>query len=76
MKTIVVFLLKAYKIFLTPIFVGIFGHGCKFTPSCSEYMGQAVERFGITKGLILGTKRFARCHPFSKGHFDPLPARI
>lgn len=75
MKQILVLIFKTYKLLITPIFVGVFGHGCKFTPSCSEYMGQAIERFGATKGLVLGTKRFLRCHPFSKGNFDPVPAK-
>jgi len=76
MKTFLVFLLRTYKALVTPILVGIFGHGCKFTPSCSEYMGEAIERFGVTKGLVLGTKRFLKCHPFSRGNFDPVPAKI
>jgi putative component of membrane protein insertase Oxa1/YidC/SpoIIIJ protein YidD len=39
-------------------------------------MGEAIERFGIFKGFVLGLKRFGRCHPFSKGNFDPVPLRI
>jgi len=76
MKQILVLIFKTYKLLITPIFVGVFGHGCKFTPSCSEYMREAVESFGAVKGLALGVRRFIRCHPFSKGHFDPVPARI
>jgi putative membrane protein insertion efficiency factor len=73
MKSFLIFLTKVYKVVVTPILVGLFGHGCKFTPTCSEYTGQAIERFGIANGLWLGTKRFLRCHPFSKGNFDPVP---
>jgi putative membrane protein insertion efficiency factor len=76
MKKILTVLLKGYKKLITPILVGAVGHGCRFTPSCSEYTLEAVERFGTAKGLVLGGKRFLRCHPFSKGHFDPVPARI
>jgi putative membrane protein insertion efficiency factor len=76
MKSILIFLLKVYKSFLTPILAGLIGHGCKFTPTCSEYARESVERFGAVKGLALATKRFLRCHPFSKGHFDPVPARV
>jgi len=45
---------------------------CRFTPTCSEYTYQAVEKYGATKGLFLGLKRIIRCHPFSKGGYDPL----
>jgi putative membrane protein insertion efficiency factor len=46
---------------------------CRFYPSCSQYMLQAVERFGPLKGTFLGLKRLMRCHPFNDGGYDPLP---
>jgi len=45
---------------------------CRFTPTCSEYTYQAVEKYGVFKGLFLGLKRIIRCHPLSKGGYDPL----
>jgi putative membrane protein insertion efficiency factor len=45
---------------------------CRFVPTCSEYTYQAVEKYGVVKGLFLGLKRIIRCHPFSKGGYDPL----
>ncbi|GIW64331.1 MAG: putative membrane protein insertion efficiency factor [Patescibacteria group bacterium] len=45
---------------------------CRFTPTCSKYTYQAVEKYGSIKGLFLGLKRIIRCHPFSKGGYDPL----
>lgn len=45
---------------------------CRFRPSCSEYTYQAVEAYGIMRGLFLGFKRIARCHPWNKGGYDPL----
>lgn len=45
---------------------------CRFTPRCSEYTYQAVEKYGSWKGLWLGLKRISRCHPWNKGGFDPL----
>lgn len=45
---------------------------CRFYPSCSEYMRQAVIKYGIFKGMYLGIFRILRCHPFSKGGYDPL----
>ena len=48
---------------------------CRFTPSCSEYTYQAVERYGIIAGLWLGFRRILLCHPWSKGGFDPVPRK-
>jgi uncharacterized protein len=45
---------------------------CKYTPSCSEYAKQAIEKYGSVKGSLLATKRLAKCNPFSKGGEDPL----
>ena len=46
---------------------------CRFTPTCSEYMKQAIEKYGVIKGFWLGVKRICRCHPFNKGGYDPVP---
>ena len=48
---------------------------CRFTPTCSEYMKEAVERYGF-RGFVLGVKRILRCHPFGKSGFDPVPKKI
>jgi len=45
---------------------------CRFTPTCSEYTAQAVEKYGTAKGLFLGLKRVLRCHPWSEGGQDLL----
>ena len=45
---------------------------CKFYPTCSEYTKQAIEKYGVIKGSILGLARIIRCNPFSKGGYDPL----
>ena len=45
---------------------------CRFTPTCSEYTYQAVERYGVVRGLGLGFRRVLRCHPWSKGGLDPV----
>ena len=76
MKKILILFLKAYKAIVTPIFVSAFGHGCRFSPSCSDYTSEAVERFGVLKGLVLGIRRFLRCQPFSKGYLDPVPVKV
>jgi hypothetical protein len=46
---------------------------CRFTPTCSEYMYQAIQRYDIMKGTYMGLRRILRCHPWNKGGYDPIP---
>ena len=71
MSRILLFLLKIYKKFFSPIFKAC-GIECKFYPTCSEYMRQAILKYGAFKVFYLGLKRFFKCNPFSKGGYDPL----
>ena len=71
MKKIFINLLKIYKKFISPIFYGM-GVRCKYYPTCSEYMKQAIEKYGVIKGTYLGIKRLLKCNPFSKGGYDPV----
>ena len=71
MKKIFIALICLYKRFLSPIFQKM-GIRCRYYPSCSEYSKQAIEKYGVLKGVFLGIKRILRCNPFSKGGYDPL----
>jgi len=54
-----------YRVLLSPFVVALLGHGCRYELSCSEYTVQKVEKDGVLKGLSLGARRLATCHPFS-----------
>ena len=62
--------LRAYKLALSPLFAG----SCRFLPSCSDYMAEAVSRHGAAWGVWLGLARLARCHPLGSAGYDPVPA--
>jgi len=62
----------AYRSLLGPIL----GGSCRFTPSCSSYAIEALERHGAARGTWLGVRRVLRCHPFQRAGYDPVPAGI
>ncbi len=47
--------------------------GCRFSPSCSDYALEAIEKYGVSRGCFLGLKRILRCHSFNEGGHDPVP---
>ncbi|MCL2708360.1 MAG: membrane protein insertion efficiency factor YidD [Defluviitaleaceae bacterium] len=69
MKRFILASVRFYRKWISPGFKP----SCRFYPTCSEYMQAAVETHGAARGVWLGLKRLARCHPFSKGGYDPVP---
>ena len=64
-------LVRAYQLVLAPFS----GGACRFEPSCSAYALEAIEMHGAVRGAWLALRRVARCHPFSRAGFDPVPHR-
>lgn len=64
-------LIRVYQVLISPLI----GSNCRFYPSCSAYMIEAMERFGFFKGLYLGLKRLGKCHPLHEGGMDPVPEK-
>lgn len=73
MKTILILIIRTYKRFISPIFFSLLGSGCRFSPTCSEYATDAIEKYGAIKGGALAFKRISRCHPNSRVYHDPVP---
>jgi putative membrane protein insertion efficiency factor len=69
MKSIALFLIRCYQVFISPL---LGGH-CRFHPSCSSYTYQAIKKHGLLKGVFLGGKRLLKCHPFHPGGVDLIP---
>lgn len=76
-RSLLLFLLRGYRL-LSPLKLllpapPLGGQCCRFHPSCSQYAIEAVQRFGIRRGLWLAVRRLLRCHPWNAGGVDPVP---
>ncbi len=69
MKKLTLFLIRFYQKVISPLFPP----SCRYTPTCSQYTFEAVQKYGVLKGLFLGIKRILRCNPFFPGGDDPVP---
>jgi putative membrane protein insertion efficiency factor len=70
MKRVLIFLVKLYRKFISPLKGR---SSCIYTPTCSLYALQALEKYGAIKGTYLAIRRVLRCHPFATGGYDPVP---
>jgi hypothetical protein len=68
MQTVLIVLLKGYKRVLSPLLPS----ACRYYPTCSEYMAEAVRKHGAARGVWMGLMRLGRCHPFHEGGYDPV----
>lgn len=71
MRKILLLMIKFYQIFISPLCPGV----CRYRPTCSQYMAEAVKVHGAIKGIWLGIKRILRCHPWGKSGYDPVPSK-
>lgn len=68
MRWLMLALLRLYKLAISPLLPS----ACRYYPTCSEYMAEAVGKHGVRRGLWMGMSRLLRCHPFHAGGFDPV----
>jgi uncharacterized protein len=68
MQRVLIGILKGYKLFISPLLPS----ACRYYPTCSEYMMEAVAKHGPAKGVWMGLLRLGRCHPFHAGGYDPV----
>ncbi len=69
MRQLFILLVRGYQVAIGPLLPA----SCRYYPSCSAYMIEALERHGAIRGGLMGVRRILRCHPFHVGGFDPVP---
>lgn len=70
-RNVCVAILTLYRLAISPLY----GDVCRYYPSCSHYTLQAIQQHGVLRGVWLGTRRIARCHPWAEGGVDDVPER-
>ena len=71
MRQLLLWLIRGYQLGISPLL----GPRCRFYPTCSCYTHAAIQQHGALRGTLLGVGRLLRCHPFSPGGYDPVPAK-
>lgn len=71
-RNICVVVLKAYRAVISPLY----GDVCRYYPSCSAYALEAIQQYGVIRGVWMGSRRIARCHPWAAGGVDDVPQRV
>jgi len=69
MKKIAIILIRFYQQAISPHFPPV----CRYHPSCSSYACEAVDKYGVVRGVLLAVRRLMRCHPLHAGGYDPVP---
>ncbi|HEU5087583.1 MAG TPA: membrane protein insertion efficiency factor YidD [Roseiflexaceae bacterium] len=69
MRWLLLHIIRFYQRFISPLTPP----SCIYTPTCSNYTFQAIEKYGALKGVYLGVRRILRCHPWAQGGYDPVP---
>ncbi len=72
MRKLLIVPIRLYQWLISPLL----GSNCRYTPSCSEYSIQAIERFGVLRGSWLSLRRLGRCHPWGSHGHDPVPDEL
>jgi uncharacterized protein len=67
-RNIIKGLIRGYQRWISPVLP----QACRFYPTCSEYMLQAIEKYGVWRGILMGLWRLMKCHPFHRGGYDPV----
>ena len=68
MSKILIILIRIYQNTISPLL----GKNCRYIPTCSEYTIQAIQEYGVKRGIAMGFQRILRCHPLQKGGYDPV----
>ncbi len=69
LSKVLIGIVKGYQIIVSPLKPPT----CRFTPTCSQYMIEAIHKYGAFKGISLGLRRIRRCHPWGGSGYDPVP---
>ena len=70
-RNLCVLILRAYRAVISPLY----GDVCRYYPSCSAYAMHSIQHYGVVRGIWMGSRRLARCHPWAAGGVDDVPVR-